>query len=83
MVLFFVNLRLSSSLFRALLRLTEVETGSILLDGVDVSKIGLNALRSSLSIIPQDPVLFSGSIRYVYVMLTNCAFIFIECMMLY
>jgi len=52
-----------SSLFRALLRLTEVEAGSIMLDGVDVSKIGLNALRSSLSIIPQDPVLFSGSIR--------------------
>lgn len=53
----------NSSLFRGLLRLTEIESGSILLDGVDVSKIGLNALRSSLSIIPQDPVLFSGSIR--------------------
>ena len=57
---------LYSSLFRALLRLTELEEGNILLDGVDVSKIGLDALRSSLSIIPQDPVLFSGSVRYVF-----------------
>lgn len=56
---------LTSSLFRALLRLTELEEGSIQLDGVDISKIGLDALRSSLSIIPQDPVLFSGSVRFV------------------
>jgi ATP-binding cassette subfamily C (CFTR/MRP) protein 1 len=52
-----------SSLFRALLRLTELEQGQIEIDGVDVSKIGLNALRSSVSVIPQDPVLFSGTIR--------------------
>lgn len=45
------------------MRLTEIEEGSILIDGVDVSKIGLDVLRSSISIIPQDPVLFSGSIR--------------------
>ncbi|KAJ1437218.1 hypothetical protein B484DRAFT_416639 [Ochromonadaceae sp. CCMP2298] len=53
-----------SSLFRALLRLTEVDSGRISIDGVDVGLIGLDALRSSLSVIPQDPVLFSGSIRF-------------------
>lgn len=53
-----------SSLFRALLRLTELEKGSILVDGVDISRLGLAMLRSTVSIIPQDPMLFSGSIRY-------------------
>lgn len=52
-----------SSLFRALLRLSELEGGSIHIDGVDISAVGLNALRSSIAIIPQDPYLFSGSIR--------------------
>ena len=52
-----------SSLFRALLRLTELEHGNILIDGVDIRSIGLDTLRSSIAIIPQDPVLFSGSIR--------------------
>ena len=45
------------------MRLTELESGSICIDGVDISSIGLQALRSSISIIPQDPELFSGSIR--------------------
>lgn len=52
-----------SSLVTALLRLVEVSSGSIFIDGVDVSKIGLNALRSRVSIVPQDPVLFAGSVR--------------------
>ena len=42
-----------SSLLRALLRLTEVESGSVALDGVDVACVGLDALRSGVSIIPQ------------------------------
>jgi ABC-type multidrug transport system fused ATPase/permease subunit len=54
-----------SSLFRALLRLTELEGGHITIDGVDIRSVGLDALRSSIAIIPQDPVLFSGSVRYV------------------
>lgn len=37
--------------------------GRITIDGVDISRIGLHELRSRLAIIPQDPVLFSGSIR--------------------
>lgn len=52
-------------MFRALLRLTELEDGRIEIDGVDVAKMGLDALRSSVSVIPQDPVLFSGSVRYI------------------
>lgn len=34
-----------------------------MIDGVDISEVGLDLLRSGISIIPQDPVLFSGSIR--------------------
>lgn len=52
-----------SSLFRALLRLTDLDAGSIEIDGLDISAIGFKALRSSISIIPQDPYLFSGEIR--------------------
>jgi ABC-type multidrug transport system fused ATPase/permease subunit len=54
-----------STLFRVLLRLSELEEGSIVIDGVDISEIGLDILRSRISIIPQDAVLFSGSVRYV------------------
>ena len=52
-----------SSLFRAIMRLNELEAGSIRIDGLDISQINLNLLRSKISIIPQDPVLFSGSLR--------------------
>ncbi|EGR34817.1 ABC transporter [Ichthyophthirius multifiliis] len=53
-----------SSLLQALFRMTNIEPQSkILLDGVDIRTIGLNTLRSSISIIPQAPFLFSGNVR--------------------
>ncbi|KAJ3614567.1 hypothetical protein NHX12_018139 [Muraenolepis orangiensis] len=52
-----------SSLFLAMFRLVELNRGGILLDGLDISTLGLAQLRSRLAIIPQDPILFSGSVR--------------------
>ncbi|KAM0467042.1 hypothetical protein ACHAPV_000556 [Trichoderma viride] len=52
-----------SSLTLALFRFLEARSGNVLIDGVDISKIDLHSLRSRLAIIPQDPVLFSGTVR--------------------
>jgi ABC-type multidrug transport system fused ATPase/permease subunit len=52
-----------SSLTLALFRFLEARSGQIIIDGLDVSKIKLHDLRSRLAIIPQDPVLFSGTVR--------------------
>ncbi|KAK0733048.1 ATP-dependent bile acid permease [Lasiosphaeria miniovina] len=52
-----------SSLTLALFRFLEPRSGSIYVDGLDVAKVSLLDLRSRLAIIPQDPVLFSGTIR--------------------
>ncbi|KAK8136839.1 hypothetical protein PG984_004779 [Apiospora sp. TS-2023a] len=52
-----------SSLTLALFRFIEARSGSIFIDGIDISKIKLHDLRSRLAIIPQDPVLFSGTVR--------------------
>ncbi len=38
-------------------------SGNITIDGIDIAKIGLNTLRSHIAIIPQDPVLFGGTLR--------------------
>ncbi len=50
-----------STLVTILFRLVELDKGPIVIDGVDISNIGLYDLRSRLAIIPQDAVLFSGS----------------------
>ncbi|XP_020495276.1 ATP-binding cassette sub-family C member 10 [Labrus bergylta] len=52
-----------STLFLALFRMVELNQGQILLDGLDITTVGLAQLRSRLAIIPQDPFLFSGTIR--------------------
>ena len=52
-----------STLALALFRFLEAHSGSIEIDGIDIAKIRLHDLRSRMSIVAQDPVLFSGSIR--------------------
>ncbi|KAH0558860.1 hypothetical protein GP486_004505 [Trichoglossum hirsutum] len=52
-----------SSLTLALFRFLEAREGSVYIDGLDISKLKLHDLRSRLAIIPQDPVLFSGTVR--------------------
>ncbi|KAL3664789.1 hypothetical protein V7S43_009969 [Phytophthora oleae] len=52
-----------SSLTMALFRINELASGKVLIDGVDVSRIGLKSLREKLSIIPQTPALFKGPLR--------------------
>ena len=55
-----------SSMMISLFRISELEKdgGQIIIDGVDTAEIGTAALRLNLSIIPQDPVMFSNTIRY-------------------
>jgi ATP-binding cassette subfamily C (CFTR/MRP) protein 1 len=52
-----------SSLLVVLLRMAELTGGAVIIDGVDISKIGLHDLRSRVAIIPQDPTLFTGTVR--------------------
>ncbi|XP_068007071.1 ATP-binding cassette sub-family C member 3 isoform X2 [Melanerpes formicivorus] len=52
-----------SSMTLCLFRILEAAKGEIRIDGVNISEIGLHDLRSRLTIIPQDPVLFSGTLR--------------------
>jgi ABC-type multidrug transport system fused ATPase/permease subunit len=55
-----------SSLMVALFRISEIDDngGMVLIDGVETGKIGTSTLRLNLSIIPQDPVIFSNTVRY-------------------
>lgn len=52
-----------STIITAFFRFLDLDLGQITIDGVDISKIGLTDLRQALTIIPQDPTLFTGTIR--------------------
>jgi len=63
-----------SSITTALYRLVELSAGSILIDGVDVSRIGLKDLRSAVAIIPQDPVRMTSILHdMVHLSTGNCS----------
>jgi ABC-type multidrug transport system fused ATPase/permease subunit len=48
----------------ALFRIEDLKQGQILIDGIDIARVSLNLLRNKLCIIPQDPVMFSASVRF-------------------
>ena len=53
-----------STIASALTRIVEVVSGSIEIDGVNIADIDLNSLRDKITVIPQDPTLFTGTLRY-------------------
>ena len=52
-----------STLMVLLLRLNEVSEGRILIDGADISKIGLGKLRKAIAVVPQEPLLIEGTVQ--------------------
>ena len=53
-----------STICLGLCRIVEADSGSILIDGIDISTVGLEDLREKITIIPQDPTLFEGTLRF-------------------
>ena len=56
-----------SSLFMALFRGEEIKSGMIKIDNVNIRNLSLDDLRESMSIIPQEPFLFDGTLRYTII----------------
>eukprot|EP01079_Euglenida_sp_SAG-EU17-18_P003781 gene3781-701_t len=52
-----------STLIACLFRVVNIESGSLLIDGIEASSVALERLRSHMAIIPQDPTFFSGTVR--------------------
>ena len=53
-----------STICLSLSRIVEIVGGSIVIDGEDISKLDLNDLRASITVIPQDPTMFTGTLRF-------------------
>lgn len=53
-----------STICNSIFRILEASSGTIIIDNVDISKVGLNKLRKSLTIIPQDPCIIQGTLKY-------------------
>jgi len=62
-----------STISNTLSRIVELERGSIEIDGVDIAKVELSTLRKRITVIPQDPTLFTGSLRFNIDPLNNCS----------
>lgn len=60
-----------TTLVQALFRIVEPAAGQIIIDGINISFIGLHDLRSRLSIIPQDPTMFEGTVRTTWIHLKS------------
>lgn len=53
-----------STLINCISRICEIEKGTMEIDGVNISEIPISQLRDVVTVIPQDPTLFSGSVRF-------------------
>jgi ABC-type proline/glycine betaine transport system ATPase subunit len=69
-----------STIALSLFRFVEPSNGKILIDGIDISSIGVGDLRSSITIIPQDPILFTGKLKRLkfYIMIIKFLYIYIK-----
>lgn len=53
-----------STIIQIISRIVEIEKGNMIIDGVNTSDIPLDQLRDAITVIPQDPTLFDGSVRF-------------------
>ena len=53
-----------STISMALTRIVELVSGKIEIDDVDIANLGINELREQITMIPQDPIMFSGTLRF-------------------